>query len=316
MSAKFSFRKKNSSAVAPRRRLADESSGLVQPAPRASFQRNRTLTGSSSARIASGGELNANLKSPRAHVHHLSSLRRRLVLYFSVALLVALILYIFVSQLTANVAVRVRGVDLPPATATTGYERAVEDYFAARPVERLRFLMNTEALLLHIEATNPEVESIHVESGDSLGKTLVTVTPRVPIARWSINGSNQFVDQRGTVFTRNYFDSPQLRIIDNSGLSTDTSQNVTSQRFLGFVGLVIGLAQDRGLVVSDVTIPPLTAKQLQVKVRGVRPYFKLSVDRSAGEQVEDMARIINFFKRKGIAPTYVDVRIEGKAFYR
>lgn len=313
MSVKFSFRNKTASGAPPRRR-----SMPTQPtAPsRATFQRNRTLTGSSSSQVASSGELSATLKSPRAHAHHLTSLRRRIVAYFIITLSVATVLYILVSQLTASLVIRVSGVDLLSTDDATRYSRAIDDYFAARPAERLRFLTNHEALLSHVQALDAEVGSIQIEPGENLGEALITVTPRMPIARWSINGSNQFVDRNGVVFTRNYYPVPELRIADNSGLSADTSQNVTSQRFLGFVGLVIGLAKDNGMVVDRVTIPPLTAKQLNVKVRGVHPYFKLSVDRPAGEQVEDMSRIVTFLKRKGIAPTYVDVRIEGKAFYR
>lgn len=313
MSPKFSFRKKSATETVPRRR-GEPSSQMATP--RASFQRNRTLTGSSSAQVASSGELTAALKSPRAHAHHLTSLRRRIVFYFIVTVLSAAVLYILVSQLTASIVVRVSGVDLLSASDGARYSRAVDDYFAARPAERLRFLTNHDALLSHVQALDAEVGSIRIEPGERLGEALITIVPRTPIARWSINGSNQFVDRNGVVFTRNYYSVPELRIVDNSGLSADTSQSVTSQRFLGFVGLVIGLAKDNGMTVDRVTIPPLSAKQLNVKVRGVRPYFKLSVDRSAGEQVEDMSRIVGYFKRKGIASSYVDVRIEGKAFYR
>jgi len=313
MSAKFSFRNKTTTGVPPRRRGEPTLSAVPS---RAVFQRNRTLTGSSSSQVASSGELTAALKSPRAHAHHLTSLRRRIVAYFIIVLFVAVILYILVSQLTASLVVRVSGVDLLSANDAARYSRAIDDYFAARPAERLRFLTSHDALLSHMQALDAEVGAIQIEPGESLGEALITVTPRTPIARWSINGSNQFVDRYGVVFTRNYYPVPELRIVDNSGLSADASQNVTSQRFLGFVGLVIGLAKDNGLTVDRVTIPPLTAKQLNLKVRGVSPYFKLSVDRSAGEQVEDMSRIVTFLKRKNIAPTYVDVRIEGKAFYR
>ena len=313
MSAKLSFRKKTSTQP-PRRR--GEPSSEPMATPRATFQRNRTLTGSSSAQVASSGELNAALKSPRAHAHHLSSLRRRLGFYFILTILIAGVLFMLVSQLMASVTVRVSGVELLPAADKARYSQAIDSYFAARPAERLRFLTNQQALISHMEATDPEVQSVKIEPGEGLGDALITIVPRTPIARWSINGGNQFVDGNGVVFTRSYFDSPELRITDNSGLQADTAESVTSQRFLGFVGLVVGLAKDNGLVVNRVSIPPLTAKQLNVKVRGVHPYFKLSVDRSAGEQVEDMSRIVRYLKRKHISPTYVDVRIEGKAFYR
>jgi hypothetical protein len=142
------------------------------------------------------------------------------------------------------------------------------------------------------------------------------IETREPIARWSIYGSSQYVDATGTVFTRNYHAVPPLKIIDNSGIRTTNNKIITSHRFLGFVGRVIGLSNDREMIVSRITIPSSTTRQVEIQLKGVSQKYKLSVDRSTGEQVEDMARITSYLRRKHITPSYVDVRVEGKAFYR
>lgn len=303
-----------------RRRQDDASSGARSPASEVSdryaFRRNRTITGSSSARIASSTELNADLRSPRAHAHHLTTLRRRLLVYFLAVMSVSFVLYLLVSQLTASMSLSVTGAELLPKEDRIAYTATLDEYYAARPIERLRFLLNQDELLSHMQATHPELKHIRVESGDQLGDASVVLEARHAIARWSIDGNNRYVDEEGVVFARNYFKRPTLQIIDNSGIHASSTQAVASNRFLGFVGRVIASSKKQGLEITKVTIPTLTTRQVAVNLKGRHPYYKFSIDRSVGQQVEDMARIDGFMRKQGIAATYVDVRIEGKAFYR
>lgn len=312
-------RKKPADVSAPRRRSAEHEA--LRPAAsdlsnRYAFRRNRTLTGSSSAKIISSNELNAEFKSPRAHVHHLTSLRRRLLMYFSIVGLSAFAIYLVVSQLVATTSITVSGVTSVPDEATAGYAVSIDSYYQARPSERLRFLLDEPALLSHVQAEHPEVRRLRIEPGSAFGEASVVVQARTPIARWAMSDGDQFVDADGVVFSRNYFESPQLQIIDNSGIQADTSRLVASDRFLGFVGKVIARSKQSGLVVSKVTIPAFTTRQIAVTIQGRDTSYKLSVDRPAGEQVEDMSRIVRYMTAKNITPQYVDVRLSGKAFYK
>jgi len=283
---------------------------------RYAFRRNRTLTGSSSGKITSSAELSAELRSPRAHAHHLTTLRRKLSLYFLIVASTSFVLYLLVSQLVASATVRVAGVDLLPVDDTVTYARSLDEYYGARPIERLRFLLNEPELTSHLQAAHPEVKAVRVEPGSELGNASVVITARHAIARWSIDGRNRYVDAEGVVFTRNYFERPGLQIVDNSGIQATAVQAVASNRFLGFVGRVISSSQRQGLEVAKVTIPTLTTRQVAINLKGRQPAYKFSIDRSVGQQVEDMARIDRFLRQKNITASYVDVRIEGKAFYR
>lgn len=314
-------RKKQADDQTPSRRRAVSDESYDRPSAadlssRYTFRRNRTLTGSSSANIASSGELTAELQSPRAHVHHLTSLRRRLLFYFLVAAGGAFGLYLLLAQLVATTTIQISDVGLPPAGDVAAYNRAIDSYYAARPVERLRFSLNQADLLSHIQSTRPEVKAIDVEPGGSLGEAVVSIVARHPIARWSINSDNQYVDGDGVVFARSYFGDPTLQIIDNSGAQVSSNRLVASNRFLGFIGRVISGSQANGLMVSAVTIPAATTRQVTLNLKGKTTLYKLSVDRSAGQQVEDIARIDRYLTAHNLVPGYVDVRIAGKAFYK
>src|SRR6478736_2133426 len=106
---KFRKKAKGKSNGLPNRRRDQSPSNTAKTRPSAqdlseryTFRRNRTITGSSSAQIMSPNELNADLRSPRAHVHHLTSLRRRLLMYFVLVGGATFALYLLLSQTVAS----------------------------------------------------------------------------------------------------------------------------------------------------------------------------------------------------------------------
>lgn len=306
------FRKKEAQ---PRRRTA--SAELRQPAAppeRNPFQRNRTLTGSMSSHVTSVNEQNADLKSSRVQTHELTRKRRHIGLLFVLVIGVSLVLYALVMQFTAEVKIKVAGAPNVPVQAD--YEEAIQSYLMGHPAERLRFLLNNDQLTRYLQAKTPEIAAVKVQGWAGFGTSDFLLTARQPIAGWTIQGKQQFVDSNGIAFTRNYYPMPTVQIVDNSGAQAQTGQAIASNRFLGFVGRVVGLAGARGLTVSQVAIPAGTTRQIEIKLQGADYPIKLTIDRPAGEQVEDMARAVAWFKAQNRTAQYIDVRVGGKAFYR
>lgn len=281
---------------------------------RYAFRRNRTLTGSASSQVASLKESNAQLKSSRVQVHELARQRRHIGGILTLLLAGCLVLFGLVWQLTADVVVKslqVKSGDMP-----AHYAEIIQSYFAAQPVERLRFLINKDHLNDFVQSKAPEVEYIEVDGSAGLGVSVFTLIMREPIAGWNINNSQQFVDASGTAFERNYFATPSVQIVDKSGIQVQAGQAVASNRFLGFVGRAVGLAKSNGYKVIQVIIPSGTTREIQLKLDRVGYPIKLSVDRSAGEQIEDMTRAVSWLRSHGKTPKYLDVRVSGKAFYK
>ncbi len=305
---------KEGKSIPNRRRQAvsDERNTKHTNAP--AFKRNRTLTGSSSRTIASSNELNADILSPRAKAHRLHRKRNGLLVRFVLVLFAALLLYIFLGQLIATNAVV--GDVAGDAERTTGYEQRFNSYLTSRPVERFEPLLDIEAATQYMQIEYPEIDKVDVNLTGEFGKSQATVTLRKPVARWKIDSSVRYVDNTGKVFTYNAFANPSVEILDDSGIPELENGTVASNRFLGFVGRIVGGMKDQGYTVQRATIPPLSTRQLNIKVAKIPYVLKLITDRSAGEQVEDMERVITYLSAKKISPEYVDVRIKGKAYYK
>lgn len=310
------WRKKQSDI--PRRRLRSDDSGEVrQPVERAGgnlFKRNRTLVGSLSASVSSANELGGDLRSPRAHVHHLTAHRRRLGSTLIIVIAVAVALTWFLYQFTAFMSIGARAGDT--SVSAERYKSLINEYLAGRPLERLRMFLNEDHLQKHLMNVAPEVESIEASGSAGIATTQFDIIFRKPVAGWLIGSTQYYVDKDGISFMTNHFERPTVKIADQSGVPQTSGAAVASSRFLRFVGRTVELSARGGLVVEQAIIPQNTTRQIEVKLAG-RPYpIKLSLDRPVGEQVEDLQRAVAYFDTNKLVPTYIDVRVSGKAFYK
>lgn len=295
------FSKKQSNI--PRRR--SESSGEVkQLNTSAIFKRNRTLTGFSP------------FESPRVHAHHLAIKRRNVFSVLVIIIITAVFLWVIISHFTATVVISTSDTALSKTIEATKYRKAVQDYLDINPLGRFQFLLDQTNLNAYISNKLPEVESIMQEKMVGIGETDFAITMRTPVAGWRINNKQYYVDAKGVPFEQNYFSTPIVQIVDNSGASLQAGEASVSKRFLGFVGLVVALAKSSGYTVTQATLPSDTTRELDVKLKENDLLVKMSIDRPAGEQVEDMSRAVLYFAAHGQAPGYIDVRVSGKAFYK
>lgn len=312
------WRKKQAADI-PRRRLRSgaPSSGARQPVERPGgnvFKRNRTLVGSLSPQVTSANELGGDLRSPRAHVHHLSAHRRRLGSTLMIVLIVSVGLVLFLYEFTAfmSIGAKAGGVTIPAER----YQVLINDYLASRPMERLRPFLNEDHLQKHMANVAPEVESIETSGSIGVATTRFDIVFRKPVAGWLIGATQYYVDKAGITFRENYYTRPTVRISDQTGVPQTGGSVVASSRFLRFVGRTVELAAQSGLVIEQAIIPQGTTRQIEVRLAGRAYPIKLSLDRPIGEQAEDMQRAVKYFDDQKISPEYVDLRVSNKAFYK
>jgi hypothetical protein len=278
------------------------------------FQRNRTLTGTTSNHV-SASHNSTDLQSPRTHVHHLALRRRKIGSILLIVLATATVLVWLLTQLTARVVLGISDTTISRPIDTLIYQKAIDDYLSANPVSRLRFAMDQSSLSSYLSQALPEVAGVSQVSLAGIGETSFTLVMRKPVAGWKIDSKQYFVDAKGIAFERNYYIDPTVQIVDESGIALQQGTAIASNRFLGFVGRIVALSKEHGYVVTQAILPAGTTRQLAVRIQDVVPLVRLSIDRPAGEQVEDMSRALVYLASHGQSPAYIDVRVSGKAFY-
>ena len=68
---------------------------------------------------------------------------------------------------------------------------------------------------------------------------------------------------------------------------------------------------------SSAIIPSGSIREIDFYLDGYSGYIKTIIDRGAGVSVEDADRMIRYLSEIGVGEfTYIDVRIEGKAYWK
>ena len=300
----------------PRRRQNSDGDFVRTPAtPSAGnqFRRNQTLSGVRRPESEPASE--------RTRMHALARRRRHVGAVFTLVLVAIVILAALLTQFTGRVVVSGASTSISRTLDPNKYEKAINDYLGIHPVERLRFVLNENALSAFVSNVMPEVSHVTLSSTDTIVESNFTLTFRKPVAGWQINGRQYYVDDKGVVFQNNYYETPTVQIVDQSGVSPQQGSIVASARLLSFVGRVVSLSAASSVpgqgsyVVTQAILPSGTTREIIITLKDVQPQIKLSIDRGAGEQVEDMIRSLNFLKSQGRGAQYVDVRISGRAVY-
>ena len=268
------------------------------------FQRNRTLP------------QQPKDQSVRSQAHQLRTLRRRILLIVAFGAGIVVISLFVASQLITSVRVSLINTEnAVDQSQQAAYKKVIDQYLDAHPIERLRFIVNTAQVLRTIQKEYPEIEALKV-AGDGFGKAVFVMSARKPVAMWMTTNSTLFVDNEGITFSDNYYVAPQVQMVDNSGASIPQGEAVTSSRLLSFVGQIVSKAQTRELSVKEIEIPAGAIRKVVVHIKDVSTKVYMTIDRGAGEQVDDMVDSLNYLKNHNINAEYVDVRTPGKAFYK
>lgn len=303
----FPKRSSRSSDQPARRRRVAEDTENTQASSSNQYRRNQTL---------SSYRGTASEESSRQKVHTLTMQRRNIGGIFLIVSFATVTLALLLWQLIAQVQIVSSTKQLSTTFVSSAYEDSINEYLGLNPAQRLRFALDEAALSAFVSEALPEVESLEVKGSAGVAKSSFVITFRTPVAGWQINDSQYYVDAAGVVFEKNYYANPTVQIVDESGISPEQGSAVVGSRLLGFLGKVVSQAQSRGYTVVKAVLPEGASRGVDITLKGVSTQVKLSIDRGAGEQVEDMDRSLRFFASEKIRAEYVDVRVSGRAAYR
>ena len=298
----FKRSNKKGDVAVRRRQSIEDDSNLPSGSTTSQYRRNQTL---------SSYKHNTPDESSRQKAHQLAKQRRRLSGVFVVVIAAVIFLAILLWQLVAQVSITTSSRQLNQTFEAGQYEALINEYLAVNPSQRLRFALNEAALTGFVSGRLPEVEKLELSGIPGVAQGNFVITFRTPVAGWVINDKQYYVDADGVVFEKNYYESPSVQIVDESGINPDLGD-----RLLGFLGRVVAQAKSRGYTITRAVLPANTTRQVDVYVEGSSARIKLSIDRGAGEQVEDADRVLKYLSSQGFTPQYVDVRVPGRAAYR
>ncbi len=273
-----------------------------------SFRRSRTLSdrAPSEQQKAQSARLQEHARRRRNHI-------------IKVVIVTIIVSTLLLFWLSTQYALTIASVTFTPTPVKTPQEQRYKDvigeYVNTYPIERFRFILNEKRFSKYLGDKLPEVAAAK-SSGGGIGYGNYSITLREPLVGWEVSGKQYLVDKNGTSFNQNYFNSPAVKVIDQSGIKIDNGGVIASNRFLGFLGRIVSLINESGVgQVEKITIPAGVTRQVDIYLKGRAYPIKTNVDRDPAQQVEDMKKVLDFLNQRDITPQYIDVRVSGRAFY-
>lgn len=278
------------------------------------FRRSRTMTGSLSSSVKAAAETRADLQSDRIKHHNLKTKRRRISLYLLGTVLLLVAISTLINQFTLSTfMMRIKDV---PENETSSYHKSVDEYLASHPNERFAFSLRRDALTGFVQEKFPEVRSVSLSVQSWLQPSDITISLRQPIASWTIGETKYYIDDRGVAFQKNYSGEPALVVEDRTGIDPSSTGAVASERMIRYIGRLVAILSQSGFVVEKIELPPATSREVDVKLAGRSYVVKTSLDRDPAGQVADVVNAIKYLDQKKISPSYADVRVSSRLYYK
>ena len=168
----------------------------------------------------------------------------------------------------------------------------------------------------------PELASVSVTLPFFTHRPLVYIEPARPVLVLATGNAAYVVDDRGKVLRQATdaaaFSSLQLPLAhDQSGLGLSLNHQALSTANISFIQAVLAQLRAKHLPIADMTLPTATS-ELDVQLAGQPYYVKFNLQSTKPrEQAGTLLATINQLQRQGVTPAhYVDVRVEGRAYYQ
>ncbi|MBC7707961.1 hypothetical protein H7Y63_01955 [Polaromonas sp.] len=241
-----------------------------------------------------------------------------------VLLISAIICLIYVSTLSS----RPRIVILPSATSktvlqdTAVYEAAAGHIMDSSIFNKNKITVSTSALADKLAKQYPELATVQVSLPLLTHRTTITIANAEPVLILATNNGSFALDAGGTALLTGSqlagLSSLQLPLVtDESGVTVKIRKQGLTTDNVGFILTVLSQLKAHGVSVSSMTLPA-GASELDIRLAG-QPYFvKLNLaSNSSRQQAGTLLAVYDRLLAQHVTPgQYIDVRVDGRAYYK
>lgn len=204
---------------------------------------------------------------------------------------------------------------------TPVYQEAAARAFAT-PANSNKLTINTDAIIRTLKKQFPELTTVSI-SLPVMGNTpTVYVQPAMPVLILATQQNGlQVLDSDGrALITANQakdLDKRKLPVVtDESGLSIATGKVALPRTNVAFIEEVVWQLRQKGVDPASLTLPA-GASELRVRIDGAGYFIKFNTLGNAREQVGGYLALKDHLAKERKAPKeYIDVRVEGRAYYK
>jgi hypothetical protein len=203
------------------------------------------------------------------------------------------------------------------------YQRAADKIVAASIWNRNKITIDTAKLSHELQAQFPDLSAVSVTVPVFSHQLQVYVEPtQLALVLQLPNGQRYMINQNGRAITKNpsssTVNSLSLPVVSDQGsIAVNVGSQALTANSVSFIQTVIAQLDAKGYHVSSLTMP-IASSELDVGLKQ-EPYivrFNLE-ENDPRQQAGTFLAAINELRSQNITPAhYVDVRVDGRAYYQ
>jgi hypothetical protein len=207
--------------------------------------------------------------------------------------------------------------------STSVYQRAADKLFSQSLGNQNKLTVDAAGISDRLKAMFPELSDVSVTLPVVGNQPTVYLQPAEPTLILSANGNSYVIDNTGRALAyaqsmpaQNRASLPQ--VVDQSGLQPQVGRQVLPSTSVAFIQTVLAQLKAQHVSVSKVVLPSASF-EVDMYIAG-KPYFvKFNMHDSSGalQQTGAYIAVAQDLAGKNITPSqYIDVRIDGRAYYK
>jgi hypothetical protein len=201
------------------------------------------------------------------------------------------------------------------------YEQAATELMGQTPANRLKLTAKTEYIALEMAKRYPELGTVSLMLPVFGHQPVLRVEPAAPALILGTTGQSYVLDTSGRVLGAST-ENPAVGklglpvVTDQSGFPAANGQIALPSSTTRFITEVVGQLKAAKLPISSLTLPR-GASELDVRLEG-QPYFvKFNLMGNARAEAGAFLAVKQHLDREKKVPSqYIDVRVEGRAYYK
>ncbi len=248
--------------------------------------------------------------------------RQRLGMFIAGVALIVCVLY------TLHLNENPKVVTLVPSTTgyflqpTDIYQSAAAKAFSQSMLNNNKVTVNTVQIQQKLQQQFPELSEVSVTIPLMSHRPIVYIAPTTPsLILATVNGSF-ILDSNGQALltTSQVADVEKMglpTVIDQSAIKVKTGDTALAGTEVSFIQTVVAELKAKQIDIESISLPS-AAYQLDVKPRGVGYYVKFNMhEATARQQAGTFLAVRERLSSQGITPgSYIDVRLDGRAYYK
>jgi hypothetical protein len=206
--------------------------------------------------------------------------------------------------------------------ATQDYQAVASKALSSSMWNGNKVTVDTQAISNKLLADFPDLDSVSVAIPLAARRPVIYVEPSQPALilsephyAYELNTNGRAIAEAASAQIFNNINLPI--VTDQSGLDVKVHSQALSSTYISFVQQVSGQLANKGFTISSIIFPP-EAYELDVRITGEPYYIKFNLENNdPRQQAGTFLATINYLKSKSITPAqYIDVRLDGRAYYK